>query len=154
MKRVFAAILVTTACVVASTPGFARGGGGMVAALPTYLAVAASCAILRRSWDRRHRRCPLSKTGFRPHSRLLHSHPPSTGRRRGARTAVSCRRLAWPAAHSAARWLEPIHDARLVPAPAVQGGAARRYDVGQKRCVVPNELWSSCSKSSASRLLV
>jgi hypothetical protein len=28
MKRVFAAILVTTACVVASTPGFARGGGG------------------------------------------------------------------------------------------------------------------------------
>ena len=28
MKRVFAAVLVAAACVVASTPGFARGGFG------------------------------------------------------------------------------------------------------------------------------
>jgi hypothetical protein len=28
MKRVFAAVLVAAACVVASTPGFARGGLG------------------------------------------------------------------------------------------------------------------------------
>src|SRR5262249_61517884 len=30
MKRVFAAVLVAAACVVASTPGFARGGFGHV----------------------------------------------------------------------------------------------------------------------------
>ena len=28
MKRVFAMVLLATACVVGSTPGFARGGGG------------------------------------------------------------------------------------------------------------------------------
>jgi hypothetical protein len=28
MKRVFVAVLVAAACVVAATPGFARGGGG------------------------------------------------------------------------------------------------------------------------------
>ena len=28
MKRVFAMLLLATACVVGSTPGFARGGGG------------------------------------------------------------------------------------------------------------------------------
>jgi hypothetical protein len=28
MKRVLAMLLLATACVVASTPGFARGGGG------------------------------------------------------------------------------------------------------------------------------
>jgi hypothetical protein len=65
------AVLVAAACVLASTSVFARGAAlGMAAGLRT---VAASCAILPPSWDHQHRGCPLSKTGFRPHSRHLRS---------------------------------------------------------------------------------
>jgi hypothetical protein len=62
-------VLVAAACVLASTSVFARGGLGHGGGLT----VAASCAILPPSWDHQHRGCPLSETGFRPHSRHLRS---------------------------------------------------------------------------------
>ena len=95
MKRVFAAVLVAAACVVGSTPGFARGGLGHVGGLRT---MAALCAILPLSWDHQHHRYPLSKTGFRPRSRRLRNRPSSTARRREAPMAELCSRL------SPARW--------------------------------------------------
>ena len=53
-------------------PASPTGALGMAAGLRT---VAASCAIPPLSWDHRRRRCPFSKTGFRPRSRHLRRRP-------------------------------------------------------------------------------
>jgi hypothetical protein len=85
MKSVLAMLLVATACVVGSTPGFARGGGhggfggfGHMGGVRNPTTLLGSPAPTRL----------LSKTGFRARSRPLRRRRPSMGRPGAARTAA------------------------------------------------------------------
>ena len=84
MKALFAAVLVL-ACVAGSTNGFARGGA-LEPALHT--AAVALPTDLRRSLRNRRRRCPPSKAGFPPRSRLPSRPPSSTARCRSPPSAA------------------------------------------------------------------
>ena len=64
------AVLVAAACVLASTSVFARGGLGHGGGFANRGGFVRNPTTLLGS---QHRGCPLSETGFRPHSRHLRS---------------------------------------------------------------------------------